>query len=413
MKTRPEQIAKISVIVPVYNTQIYLEQCLKSLESQTLKEIEIICVNDGSTDDSAKILSDFAAKDSRFKIIHQENKGQSAARNTGIGHASGEYIGFLDSDDWANPDMFEKLYTLAKTHDSDISMCSITVFNEKTGEHSGDDPYMSLRVFPNEFEHRSFSFEETYDYIFRICVVPWNKIYKADYIKNFKFLEGLIFEDILFFLETFIDAKRVSIIKENLVNYRFFSETSCSSVSNNRKIPDLFIIFEHIEKLLKEKKLYPILGEYFQFFKKSHLEYWYGRMSDDEYKTQYKKRLDKLYPNNVLGKIKTRFKEKRQLHKLNKLLKTKKVLFWGASGFLKQFIINNNINSQNIAGITDASAKVRDTFVQGYTIFPQKEMRALEFDCVVPSAVNIYNFDKMIKTELSNLGITAAVEKIF
>lgn len=112
---------KISIIVPVYNVEKYLSKCLNSLINQTLAELEILCVNDGSTDNSAKILADFAKMDSRIKVFFQENSGQSAARNLAIERATGEYLGFVDSDDWVDLDYFEKLYNTAKKYDCDIA----------------------------------------------------------------------------------------------------------------------------------------------------------------------------------------------------------------------------------------------------------------------------------------------------
>lgn len=104
---------KVSVIVPVYNVEKYLRECLNSLVNQTLKEIEIICINDGSEDSSLEILNEYASKDSRFVIINQENSGQSVARNKGLDVAKGEYIGFVDSDDWVDLNFFENLYSEA------------------------------------------------------------------------------------------------------------------------------------------------------------------------------------------------------------------------------------------------------------------------------------------------------------
>ena len=118
-------MVKVSVIVPAYNVEGYINDCLESLVNQTLKEIEIIVVNDGSTDRTSEIISKFSAKDSRMKIINQENQGLSAARNNGMQQATGEYIGFVDSDDYIDLDFYEKLYEAAKTNDADISVASI------------------------------------------------------------------------------------------------------------------------------------------------------------------------------------------------------------------------------------------------------------------------------------------------
>ena len=111
---------KLSVIIPVYNVENYLRECLDSITSQTVKDIEIICIDDGSTDNSPKILKEYQKKDSRIKIITKENGGQASARNLGIKKAQGEYIAFIDSDDFIESEMLEKLYTKAKDNNLDI-----------------------------------------------------------------------------------------------------------------------------------------------------------------------------------------------------------------------------------------------------------------------------------------------------
>ena len=112
---------KISVIVPVFNAEKYLKMCLNSFVSQTLKNIVIICIDDGSTDNSLAILDKFKSKDDRIKIIKQKNYGVSIARNNGISEAQGEYIGFVDADDWVDKDFFEKLYNAAQKYNADIA----------------------------------------------------------------------------------------------------------------------------------------------------------------------------------------------------------------------------------------------------------------------------------------------------
>lgn len=107
-------MVKVSVVVPVYNASAYLAQCMDSLVRQTLSDIEVICINDGSTDDSSEILKKYAAEDGRFRVISQENRGVSAARNRGMAEAQGKYIGFVDADDWISPDFYEKLYQAAR-----------------------------------------------------------------------------------------------------------------------------------------------------------------------------------------------------------------------------------------------------------------------------------------------------------
>ncbi len=122
----------LSIIIPVYNTGDFLHKCISSVLSQTLSDFELILVNDGSTDNSGQILDEYAKKDNRIKVIHKENQGVSAARNDGIKEACGEYIGFIDSDDWIECSMYEKLYSLAKENDAEIVMCdTVSVFENK------------------------------------------------------------------------------------------------------------------------------------------------------------------------------------------------------------------------------------------------------------------------------------------
>ena len=127
-------MTKLSVIIPVYNVEEYLNECLDSITNQTLEGIEIICIDDGSTDNSPNLLKEYQKKDQRIKIITKENGGQATARNLGIKEAHGEYIAFIDSDDFIEPEMLEKLYTKAKNNNLDIAMCKIATYNNQTKE---------------------------------------------------------------------------------------------------------------------------------------------------------------------------------------------------------------------------------------------------------------------------------------
>lgn len=128
-------MVKVSVIIPVYNTKKYLEKCLDSIVNQTLRDIEILCVNDGSTDGSGYILEMYAEKDSRIKIINKENGGLVAARKTGVCAAQGTYVGYVDSDDWIEPDMYEKLYEFVEKHNADMVSCGYFLEGNYTSIH--------------------------------------------------------------------------------------------------------------------------------------------------------------------------------------------------------------------------------------------------------------------------------------
>lgn len=182
---------QVSIIVPIYNVKKYLRKCLDSLINQTLCNIEIICINDGSTDNSLQILEEYKKRDSRITVINQENFGQSVARNRGIEVAKGEYIGFVDPDDWVDLDYFEKLYNAATKTNSDIAVGGII---RVTG--------IKKKKF-HKFDRETIA--ENTDLKFELCDVPeksyvWNKIYKTESLKKagLKFEEGRIFEDCIF-----------------------------------------------------------------------------------------------------------------------------------------------------------------------------------------------------------------------
>lgn len=226
----------ISVIIPLYNVEKYLEKCLESVINQTLEEIEIICINDGSTDNSLQILELFAQNDKRIKIINKENSGQGAARNIGMQHATGQYISFIDSDDWIEQDMYEKLYENAINLNSDIVMCPIRIFDESTKEFRFDDPYYNLGYFNESYETRVFNHIETEQFLFRISVTPVNKLYKSDFLDEIdaKFPENLIFEDNPFFYHIYLNARKVSLVRDFLYTYRVNRLNSTISRSNKR-----------------------------------------------------------------------------------------------------------------------------------------------------------------------------------
>lgn len=184
-------MTKVSIIVPVYNVEKYLRKCLDSLINQTLKDIEIICINDGSTDKSLEILEEYKNRDSRIILLNQENSGQSVARNRGIEIAKGEYLGFVDPDDWVDLDYYEKLYNAASTNDTDIAVGGII---RVTG--------IKKKKFLN-FEKETIT--DNTNLKFELCDVPkksyvWNKIYKTEKLKEIglEFEKGIFYEDCIF-----------------------------------------------------------------------------------------------------------------------------------------------------------------------------------------------------------------------
>lgn len=212
---------KISVIIPVYNVAEHLRKCLDSCLNQTLKEIEFICVNDGSTDNSLDILNEYALRDSRVIVVTQENLKQGAARNTGIKLAKGEYIGFVDSDDYIDYDYFDKLYSAAKKFDADIAVASIIKhrknyckYNVKYNSEKVAEELQKKIKLCEDRKHRFF--------------YAWNKIYRKELIieNDIKFPEGRIYEDVIFAMKAIYYANKVVSVPETKYHYIMHSNST-------------------------------------------------------------------------------------------------------------------------------------------------------------------------------------------
>lgn len=246
-------MCKISVIIPIYNVEKYLKKCLDSVCNQTLNDIEIICINDGSTDNSLNILKKYSLNDSRIKIISKVNEGQAVARNLGIKESKGEYIAFVDSDDFIEHTMFEKLYSKAKNNNLDITMCKIATYNNQTGEIKDNVWYYMLGVF-RDFKKDIFNHHDTKKFTCNIAVTPYNKIYKTSLLKknDILFPEGLIFEDEKFFFDTYLRAQKVSIIDEFLYYYRINRKGSTIDLAKENDYKDIIPISKQIRKTFKQ-----------------------------------------------------------------------------------------------------------------------------------------------------------------
>lgn len=240
-------MAKISIIVPVYNNKKFLEKCLNSLINQTLKDIEIICINDESTDKSLQLLEKFANIDKRIQIINQKHSGPSIARNKGIKKAKGEYIGFVDSDDWVDLNFFEQLYINVKKYNADIGVAGIK----------------RVRSYKWKY-HIKFEKEEVIQDInkkFQKCDVPdkcypVNKIYKLSELKkrNIYFEPNVYFEDRLFTAQVLINLKTLVTVPNTYYNY-WTNPNSIVKTKSKKKLKDSQYTKEKLMKYLKENNV--------------------------------------------------------------------------------------------------------------------------------------------------------------
>lgn len=217
---------KVSIIVPAYNTEKYISKCLLSLISQTLKEIEIIIVDDGSTDDTSKIIEKFSNADGRIKVINQENKKQGAARNKGTEFAIGEYIGFVDSDDWVDLDYYEKLYNSAKKYNSDIALATnVRIGNGKTKKRLN----ITEEIYVNTLQDKI----DISNQVKNPC--PTNKIYKREMLLKNKIIwpEGVYCEDKLFTIQAIYYANGLVTVPDI---YYYYYRNPNSTVNSRAKI---------------------------------------------------------------------------------------------------------------------------------------------------------------------------------
>ena len=237
---------KVSIIVPVYNMEKYLNQCMDSLVNQTLKDIEIIAINDGSKDKSLNILKEYEKRfPNKLKVINQENKGISVARNNGMNIAKGKYIGFVDSDDYVKLDMFEKLYNKIEKTKADIVVCDIEEYRNKKNE------FKYINVVENI---KGSTLYETPSIINTIDYGPCNKIFKKEMFDSIKFPIGLKYEDLSTILKVFLNASKVSTLNEALYIYRINETGETQTV--NSKVIDILPILQDIIDYSKDIKVF-------------------------------------------------------------------------------------------------------------------------------------------------------------
>ena len=304
-------MVRISVIVPVYNCEDYLEESLGSLLNQTFNDIEIICIDDGSNDNSLDILKNIASSDSRIKVFTQENQGAGAARNYGMKKASGDYIYFFDADDFLEKDALEKAYSNAIKNDSDIVFFKFDQYKDnRFFAHSG--PNLEIQFAGADFDSFTFDWHDYRRGPFTGPFAPWLKIYKKEFLdahECFKFPNGLNHNDVPFHVMTFLKASKISFIPEHLYRYRI---DNAGSITNNRlkKYDHIFRIINMVEDFLLSEDYMEEFKKEFDYFKANRITYEiYGR--PEEYFYLAKEELksvdlsNELLPNDTSLKANT------------------------------------------------------------------------------------------------------------
>ncbi len=331
---------KISVIIPVYNVEKYIGQCLDSIVNQTYKNLEIIIVNDGSNDNSLEIINRYSQNDRRIKIINLENKGVSFARNIGIKNSEGNYISFVDSDDYLNLNTYEKL---AENLDGE----DLIIFNYGRFENSTGEIIKEKYVSDDEMQELPEEKRYLYSKINHSC---WNKLYKTEYLKRnkFKFFE-ILYEDVFFNLEVIYSTNNIKILNESFYNYRVNRKDSIMGNRNNndlnyiqRQVSAYKTNFENINKLIEKNKNNYSAGKLVYIL--SERENWRAKLERNLNFEEIDKYLREYFKKENSNELATKI----LLKKVNETLKSKNVIKISGLNLFDSFYWKNGIVNLNL-----------------------------------------------------------------
>ncbi|NTW71212.1 MAG: glycosyltransferase [Eubacteriaceae bacterium] len=243
--------SKVSIIIPVYNTEKYISKCIDSIMGQAFTDFDLILVNDGSTDNSGKICNNYASEDDRISVIHKPNGGQSSARNAGLAIAKGEYISFIDSDDWIDPDFYCTLVEYADSNRADIAACNLYVVNQ----------WDQIRPFTPDAKSKIYSRAEAVEEIFSNRILtfsPCNKIYRRHIFENLRFDQDIILEDMDIAYKIIHRANKIVYLEQPLYYYRYNNESTLRKKFTLKRIDEYEVKKRMYEFYLKN---YPELAD--------------------------------------------------------------------------------------------------------------------------------------------------------
>ena len=296
---------KVSVIIPTYNSENYLEDCLKSVINQTFKDYEIIIVDNHSEDNTLKIIEKFMEKYPRINLIKLDsNLKQGIARNIGVQNAVGEYIMFVDSDDKVSPEFVGKMYNKIKSDDADMTICRWATFDNKTGKVNFNHGYANFHRLPEHFRKTSFKWSDIKEEVFSQSNVPWDKIYKKQFLtyKNVEFPGGMFFEDNVFSFDAIMKAEKITVLDECLIYYRINRKQAVTARCDETFF-DYLKIFSKIKENLQKTGLYEEMKYHFLNYKVRSIFWWWKKI---EYK--YKEKFFNMIKEDFTEMYKTEMK---------------------------------------------------------------------------------------------------------
>lgn len=370
---------KISIIIPIYNAEKYIHKCLFSVVNQTYKNLEIICIDDGSTDYSGKILDQYAKDDNRIVVYHTENRGSGNARNVGLKNFTGNYVGFVDSDDWIEPNMYEVLYTTLKNKGTDISAVSFYTDTDITSV-----PRVNISSIPNIFTQK-----DILEYIFRLDlynafhIAIWNKLYSAKLFNNHNILfnENLTFSDDVLFLPSVILSKQCTGTFVDKPLYHYYQNPTSIMHSNNieHKLKCLKIAFDGVIKLYQDNDYNNLID----YVKKDYC-YHASVLLESAINIQDDNNI-KALKNEILRYFDIYSRCNRdtpeRIERINKLLgwdeNKMNIAFFGLGHICKDFL-NNMDKSQNsdydVKYVVDNNSELWGTIVNGVPVISPDEL---------------------------------------
>ena len=298
--TKNPSMPRISVLIPVYNAENFLDESINSLLNQSFDDFELICVNDGSRDNSLKMLNGFAKKDERVKVFNKENGGCGSARNRALDEASGEYIYFFDPDDLLPSDTFEEVYKSAVFNLVDMVIFKANIFDENGIRD--DEIFFKLykNLKQNDYERFTFNYKDVDDFIVGGGFAPWAKLYKKEFLDSyddFRFNIGLAFDDVPFHVKSMVRAKRLAYVNKILYHYRVDNVNSVNSTSSNGF--DIFKIIDIVKEFLINEGVFEEFEKRFYIFQINHTLAYIISTNSEKYFNIARERFLKIKDENI------------------------------------------------------------------------------------------------------------------
>lgn len=373
---------KISIIIPVYNSGKYLSQCIDSILNQTFRDFELICIDDGSTDDSLEILKNYQLKDSRIKIFTQNHQGVAFARNYGITLAKSEYIQFLDTDDYFDKDLLSEMLFRAEKFNTDVTICSYRKVDDNGNITESGNPNSPINLDKIPMES-PFSREDFKEDIFNLLTpIVWNKLFKRSLITENRITSPnvRVASDIAFSHACIATAKKIIAFNKELINYRFNCAGSIATKRSKCTI-DVVHSCNALKDFLINQRLFEDLETAFINAFKHHLRWDIGLCNDEEYKVflhEFKQTIPewRIYQSALR-------KDYINLEFIYNLIKNKKVMLWGASFFIQDIFKDEKKANPNILGYIDRNEALWDKNIGNYKVFAPEALDILKPDAVI------------------------------